>query len=91
MRSGRVAVKGSFDPVLELIDHNLLDDAIDSLATLLKICFAFKQLLQKAVEAFVEVARSKEASYFGMRFSSSKDIAMASSLVTYHQVEPPPG
>jgi hypothetical protein len=58
---GCVQVKGSLDSILELINHYFFDDSVNSLRSVLKICFAGKPSPKVVAQLLIYEARSKKA------------------------------
>jgi len=64
--SRHITVKAAFDLVLEVIDYDLFDAALDCAIVGFKVRFAAEERFQHFAEGLVDVARAMEAAYFGL-------------------------
>jgi hypothetical protein len=52
----RIAVEGPLEPLLKVMDHDLLDARVDGVILGLEIGFIGKELLKKGPKPFIDVA-----------------------------------
>lgn len=77
----RIAVEGSLQFVLEIVDYDLLDAPVNSAILVLKIRFVGKEISKQGAKTLVDVAGSVKTAYNLLISGSPLDIGTCSSLM----------